>query len=84
VDADELADPAGGGGTGVGRRFHGADARIAYDESVVAASILIAHLGSNLVLLLQDLDRGSEFSLALTGVGLKYADFEGELKRRLK
>ena len=65
-------------------RFDGSDARIAYDESVVAASILVAHLGSNVVLLLQDLDRGSELSLALTGVGLKYADFEGELKRHLK
>ena len=65
-------------------RFDGHDARIAYDESVVAASVLMAHLGPNLVLLLQDLDRGNEFSLALTRVGFKYADFEGELKRRLK
>jgi hypothetical protein len=65
-------------------RFDGREARIAYDESVVAASILVARLGSNLALLLQDLDRGNELSLALTGVGLKYADFEGELKRRLK
>src|SRR5436190_18315394 len=65
-------------------RFDGREARIAYDESVVAASILMAHLGSNLVLLLQDLDRGNEFSLALTRVGFKYAVFEGELKRRLK
>ena len=65
-------------------RFDGTDARIAYDESVVAASILMAHLGTNLVLLLQDLDRGNEFSVALTRVGFKYADFEGELKRRLK
>ena len=65
-------------------RFDGREARIAYDESVVAASVLIEHLGPNVVLLLQDLDRGNEFSLALTRVGFKYADFEGELKRRLK
>ena len=65
-------------------RFDGREARIAYDESLVAASVLMAHLGPNVVLLLQDLDRGNELSLALTRVGFKYADFEGELKRRLR
>jgi hypothetical protein len=65
-------------------RFDGHDARIAYDESVVAASVLLQHLGPNVVLLLQDLDRGNEFPQALTRVGFKYADFEAELKRRLK
>ena len=65
-------------------RFDGREARIAYDESLVAASVLMAHLGPNVVLLLQDLDRGNELSLALTRVGFKYADVEGELKRRLR
>ena len=65
-------------------RFDGREARIAYDESLVAASILMDHLGSNVTLLLQDLDRGNELSLALTRVGFAYAGFEGELKRRLK
>ena len=65
-------------------RFDGREARIAYDESLVAASVLMAHLGPNVVLLLQDLDRGNELSLALTRVGFRYADFEGELKRRLR
>jgi hypothetical protein len=65
-------------------RFDERDARAAYDQSVVAASILMDHLGSHLALLLYDLDRGSEFSQALTRLGFAYADFEGELARRLK
>jgi hypothetical protein len=65
-------------------RFDGRQAQIAYDQSVVAASVLMKHLGPNVSLLLQDLDRGSEFSLALTRLGLTSADFERELARRLK
>ena len=65
-------------------RFDERQARIAYDQSVVAASILVTHLGSNIALLLQDLDRGNDFTLALTRVGFKSADFEDELKRRLR
>jgi Tetratricopeptide repeat len=65
-------------------RFDEREARVAYDQSVVAASVLMDHLGPNVALLLHDLELGNEFSLALARVGFAYADFEGELARRLK
>jgi tetratricopeptide (TPR) repeat protein len=65
-------------------QFDSREARIAYDQSLVAASVLMAHLGPNMALLLHDLDSGNDFSLALTRVGFADADFEGELTRRLK
>jgi len=65
-------------------RFNERDAQVAYDESVVAASLLMDRIGSHLALLLYDLDRGSEMSQALARLGFAYADFEGELKGRLK
>lgn len=65
-------------------RFDAREARVAYDQSLVAASILMAHLGPNVALLLHDLDLGNEFPLAVTRLGFAYANFEGELARRLK
>ena len=65
-------------------RFDSREARVAYDQSLVAASVLMAHLGPNIALLLHDLDTGNELPLALTRLGFQYADFEGELARRLK
>jgi len=65
-------------------RFDSREAGVAYGESLVAASGLMAHLGPNMALLLHDLDTGNELSLALTRLGFGYADFEGELARRLK
>lgn len=65
-------------------RFDEREARAAYDQSVVAASVLVNHLGSRLALLLYDLDRGNEMSQALTRLGFASADFEAELARRLK
>ena len=59
-------------------------AQVAYDQSIVAAKILMDHLGANMALLLHDLDQGNELPLALTRVGFAYADFEGDLARRLK
>jgi tetratricopeptide (TPR) repeat protein len=60
------------------------EARVAYDQSLVAASVLMEHLGPNVALLLYDLDSGNEFSLALTRLGFAYADLERELVRRMK
>ena len=65
-------------------RFDEREARVAYDQSVVAASVLMERLGPNIALLLHDLDRGNDFPLALTGLGFASADLERELARRLK
>ena len=65
-------------------RFDEREARIAYDQSLVAASVLMERLGPNVALLLHDLDSGNELSVALTRLGFGYADFERELARRLK
>jgi hypothetical protein len=65
-------------------RFDAQTAEVAYDQSVVAASVLMKHLGPNVVLLLQELDRGSEFSAALTRLGFASTEFDRELARRLK
>jgi tetratricopeptide (TPR) repeat protein len=65
-------------------RFDARQARVAYDQSLVAASVLMTHLGPNVALLLHDLDRGNEFSLAVTRLGFASGDFDVELARRLK
>jgi hypothetical protein len=65
-------------------RFDGRQAQVAYDQSVVAVSILMTHLGPNVALLLQDLDRGNDFPLALTRLGFASAEFERDLARRLR
>jgi tetratricopeptide (TPR) repeat protein len=65
-------------------RFGDREALAAYDQSVVAASVLMDRFGSKIALLLYDLDRGTDFAQALTRLGFAYADFEAELKRRLK
>jgi hypothetical protein len=65
-------------------RFEEREAQVAYDQSLVAASVLVERLGPNLDVLLYDLDRGNEFSLALTRLGFAYPEFERELARRLK
>jgi hypothetical protein len=65
-------------------RFDAPTAEAAYDQSVVAASVLMKHLGPNVALLLQELDRGSGFPAALARLGFAPADFDRELARRLK
>jgi hypothetical protein len=65
-------------------RFDARQARVAYDQSLVAASVLMTHVGPNVALLLHDLDRGNAFPSAVTAVGFPFADFEGELARRMK
>lgn len=65
-------------------RFDAQQAQVAYDQSVVAASVLMRHIGPNMALLLHDLESGDDLSSALPRFGFPYAAFEGELQRRLK
>jgi tetratricopeptide (TPR) repeat protein len=59
-------------------------ARIAYDESLVAASVLLTRLGPNMSLLLESLGRGQDMTTALAQFGLKYADFERDVAAFIK
>jgi tetratricopeptide (TPR) repeat protein len=62
-------------------RFDARTARLAYDESVVAAGLLIERLGPDLALLLHDLDQGNDLSLALTRLGIGDGDLDRGLAR---
>ena len=65
-------------------RFTDAEARVAYDEAVVAARALVARIGGgNLGLLLQSLGRGQEFDAAVVQFGFTAGEFEAELKQRI-
>jgi tetratricopeptide (TPR) repeat protein len=59
-------------------------ARVAYDESHVAASVLLERLGVNMSLLLESLGRGQDMTAALGQFGLSYADFERDVATRIK
>jgi hypothetical protein len=59
-------------------------AQIAYDQSLVAATVLMEHLGPNVALLLHDLERGNAFAPALERLGFTPEAFERELRRRLQ
>jgi len=65
-------------------RFNARGAQIAYDQSVLAASMLMDRLGPNVALLLHDLDQGNDISLALSRVGFAYPDLERDLVQQLK
>jgi tetratricopeptide (TPR) repeat protein len=65
-------------------RLDGREARVAYDESVVVAAVLMEQLGPKMSLLLQDLESGNDLSLALPRFGLAIADFEREVTRRVR
>jgi tetratricopeptide (TPR) repeat protein len=65
-------------------RFSVAQARAAYDQSLVAADLLARHVGTQMAALLRALGRGQTFSQAMSGVGLRVSDFEEQLRRRLK
>ena len=65
-------------------RFTDAQARVAYDESVVAARALLTRVGGgNIGLLLQALGRGEEFDTAVEQFGFTAAQFESDLKHRI-
>jgi tetratricopeptide (TPR) repeat protein len=61
-----------------------AQARVAYDESHVAASLLLERLGVNMSLLLESLGRGQDMTAALGQFGLSYIDFERDVAARIK
>jgi len=60
-----------------------AQARITYDESLVAASVLLDRLGPNVSLLLESLGRGQDMGTALAQFGLTPADFERDVLARI-
>ena len=61
-----------------------AQARLAYDQSLIAADLLARTAGARLAPLLRGLGRGETFSEAMSVVGLRAADFEEQVRRRLK
>jgi hypothetical protein len=56
----------------------------AYDESVIAADVLVRRLGNQTGILLQDLASGTEVSDAVERFGFSYRDFEGEVAGRVE
>jgi Tetratricopeptide repeat/Peptidase MA superfamily len=54
-------------------------ARVAYDESLIAASVLLNRLGPNMSILLEGLGRGQDITAALAQFGLTFADFERDV-----
>jgi tetratricopeptide (TPR) repeat protein len=62
-----------------------AQARLAYDESAVAVRALVTRIGGgNVGLLLQAIGRGEEFDAAVEQFGFTAAQFESDLKHRIK
>jgi tetratricopeptide (TPR) repeat protein len=61
-------------------RFGAADARIAYDESLVAVGVLLDHPGFSWIRLLHRLRDGASFSEAIANSGYTYEDFEAGWK----
>ena len=65
-------------------RFDAAVAGLAYDESLVAADVLLHMLGPRTGLLLQNLGRGQSFDDSLGQLGVQGPEFELEVLRRLR
>jgi tetratricopeptide (TPR) repeat protein len=65
-------------------RFTAAQARVAYDQSLVAADLLARTIGPRMASLLRALGRGETFSAAMSAAGLRASEFEEQLRRRLK
>ena len=59
-------------------------AQVAYDESLVAASVLLDRLGPNMSLLLESLGRGQDLAAALAQFGLTLVDFERDIAAFIK
>src|SRR5712691_1165298 len=74
-----LANLQGGfGGLGA------AEAAVAYEESLVAADVLVGRLGAHTAILLQYLGKGQTFEESLSLLGVAPGEFESALKRRLR
>jgi tetratricopeptide (TPR) repeat protein len=65
-------------------RFTAAQARAAYDQSLLAVELLARTAGTRMAALLRALGRGQTFGQAMSVVGLRASDFEEQLRRRLK
>ncbi|MES1255838.1 MAG: tetratricopeptide repeat protein [Acidobacteriota bacterium] len=65
-------------------QFSDAQAVQAYDESLIAADVLVRMLGPQVGVLLQGLGDGQSFEQALRRVGVQPADFESQFAERLK
>jgi hypothetical protein len=65
-------------------QFGDARAVQAYDESLIAADVLVRMLGPQVGLLLQGLGSGQSFEQGLRRVGVQPADFESQFAERLK
>jgi tetratricopeptide (TPR) repeat protein len=65
-------------------RLNSEQAAVAYDESAFATRVLLDRIGAGGIhLLLQDLDGGQTFETAMERFGFTFADFEGDLARRV-
>jgi hypothetical protein len=65
-------------------QFSDARAVQAYDESLVAADVLVRMLGPQVGVLLQGMGSGQSFEQALRRVGVQPSDFETQVTERLK
>jgi tetratricopeptide (TPR) repeat protein len=69
-----------GGFSGLGA----AEAVIAYEESLVAADVLVKRLGTYTAILIQYLGKGQTFDESLSLLGVAPSEFESALMRRLR
>ena len=65
-------------------RLSAAQARVAYDQSLIAADLLARTLGTRMAPLLRGLGRGETFAAAMGLVGQRASEFEEQVRRRLK
>jgi tetratricopeptide (TPR) repeat protein len=64
--------------------FTASQAAVAYDESLVAVDVLMHLVGPRMAVLLQGLGNGQSFDESLGQLGLRRAEFEAQVLRRLR
>ena len=74
-----LADLQGGFGG-----LEAAEAAVAYEQSLVAADVLVKRLGTHTGILLQYMGKGQTFDESLSLLGVARGEFESALMRRLR
>jgi tetratricopeptide (TPR) repeat protein len=65
-------------------RLDAAHAAVAYEESLFAVDQLARQLGTRMAVLLQSLGTGQSFDASMGQLGLRAADFEAQVRRRLR
>jgi hypothetical protein len=65
-------------------RLDGAQATIAYMESLVVADVLMRRAGAHMAIVLQSLNRGQTLEQSLETLGITPADLQADLARRVK